>query len=100
VKSLFFRTFVAFMTALAVFILIVCIILFWGYNRSIAEWNREKQSGIEEYARTVIAAGSLEVFNILFPQIHPSLSMMLIATCFSPTAVTDEGGRQRATGRN
>jgi len=59
VKSLFFRTFVAFMTALAVFILIVCIILFWGYNRSIAEWNREKQSGIEEYARDVIAAGSL-----------------------------------------
>ena len=41
------------MTALAVFILIVCIILFWGYNRSIAEWNQEKQSGIEEYARAV-----------------------------------------------
>ena len=59
------------MTALAVFILIVCIILFWGYNRSIAEWNREKQSGIEEYARTVIAAGSLESIQYSIPADTP-----------------------------
>jgi two-component system sensor histidine kinase BaeS len=55
------------MTALAVFILIVCIILFWGYNRSIAEWNQEKQSGIEEYVRAVITAESPESIDYSIP---------------------------------
>ena len=55
------------MAALAVFVLIVAIILFWGYNRSIAEWNREKQSGIERYARAVIAAESLESIDYSIP---------------------------------
>jgi len=55
------------MAALAVFVLIVAIILFWGYNRSIAEWNREKQSGIERYARAVIATESLESIDYSIP---------------------------------
>ncbi|MQY76484.1 MAG: HAMP domain-containing protein, partial [Spirochaeta sp.] len=66
-KSLFFHTFVAFMAALAVFVLIIAGILFWGYNRSIAEWNREKQSGIEEYARAVITSQSPESIDFSIP---------------------------------
>lgn len=55
------------MAALAVFVLVVGIILFWGYNHSIAEWNREKQSGIEEYAGAVIASESLESIDYSIP---------------------------------
>ena len=66
-KSLFFHTIVAFMAALTVFVLIIAIILFWGYNRSIADWNQEKQNGIEEYVRAVIAAESLESIDYSIP---------------------------------
>ena len=66
-KGLFFRTFLAFLAALAVFVLIVAIIFLWGYNRSIADWNREKQGEIEGYARAVLASESPASSDYLIP---------------------------------
>ncbi|GAH63779.1 unnamed protein product, partial [marine sediment metagenome] len=53
-NSLFFRTLLAFATALLILVGILTGFFIWGFQRSLAEWGLEKKAGIEEAVRGFI----------------------------------------------
>lgn len=54
-RSLFLRTFVAFLVILAVLLLVLGGALFAGYNRSLSAWSEHRLQSIEDAARQILA---------------------------------------------
>ena len=53
-KSIFFRTLLAFLLSLLIFTGISLIGLFWGFHRSTKQWSTDKRVDVEDFVRSTL----------------------------------------------